>query len=282
VFINHNIDGGRPARQGRWSHRAGVIGPSAAWAFLAVMVLGAAARAGAPAAQNGPARVEFQASDGVRIAADFSRPKKGGPVFLLLHGLGAGRGEWGRLSGLLRERGWGALAIDARGHGESGGPRYTEFRTPAAWAAIEKDLAGALRFLSKKGFPRRRVVLVGASIGANLVLEFAAREKAIPFVVLLSPGVDYQGLRIEGAARAFDRPMILAASLQDAYALRSAELVLEAARHKGTRLLRAQTGHGATMLDGEPNADFEKELLRAMAEAVGTISGASSGTPPSP
>ena len=37
---------------------------------------------------------------------------------------------------MLAERGWGSLALDARGHGESGGPRYTTFRSPEDWARI--------------------------------------------------------------------------------------------------------------------------------------------------
>lgn len=277
----HRIGWRRPGGQGRWSQWRAVIRPIAAWVLLALLVPAAGAAPGG--VKGGVVRVEFPAEDGVRIAAEFSRPRQGGPVFVLLHGLGAGRGEWGRLAGLLRERGWGTLAFDARGHGESGGPRYTEFRTPEAWAAIEKDLAGALRFLSKAGVPRRRVALVGASIGANLVLRYAVRDPQVPFIVLLSPGADYQGLGAEEPAAAFDRPMILAASSEDPYALQSAGLVLRAARHRGTRLLRAGKGHGATMLEAGRNPGFEAELLRAVTETVRATSvGASSGTLPSP
>jgi len=205
--------------------------------------------------------VEFAALDGVRIAGDFRGPRKGAPLFLALHGLGAGRGEWAKFSELSGGRGWGLLAIDGRGHGESGGPRYTGFRGPGDWGQLERDLLGAFIFLDREGVSETDVVLAGASIGANIALRAAVRKKGVPFALLLSPGYDYQGIRLPDPVAAFDRPMLLAASKSDAYAWKSSEAALRAAEHRGSRLLEAASGHGVGMLDGKPNAPFTDELM---------------------
>lgn len=114
-------------------------------------------------------------------------------MFVLLHGLGAGRGEWKRFRSTLSARGYGSLALDARGHGGSGGPGYRTFRSSAAWIRIERDLEAAFAYLGRKNIADERIILIGASIGANLALRASVRRSSSPFVVLLSPGYDYRG-----------------------------------------------------------------------------------------
>ncbi|MFH1723378.1 MAG: alpha/beta fold hydrolase [Elusimicrobiota bacterium] len=266
-----------PLPEGPSSHPGRAFRPSAGWALGLLLALASrlpAAPAGEPDAsaeepgRDAARRVEFVAADKVRIAADFHVPAEGGAVFVLLHGLGAGRGEWGTFSALLAERGWGSLALDARGHGESGGPRYTTFDEPEDWAKIEMDLAAAVKFLDGEGIPPRRVVLAGASIGANLALRAAVRQPAVPFAILLSPGYDYQGILIREPVLAFDRPLIMAASLNDPYALRSAEVVSHFLRHRESWLLRAVSGHGVGMLEGRENRAFVRELMKRIEEKV--------------
>lgn len=286
--------------KGRRAQRGPGFRPSAAWVFFALSgALTACGGTGAdqtvPEPLEAPAvavpveradaaeRVEFRTSDGILIAADFKAPEKGAPVFLLLHGLGAGRSEWKSFIARLSRRGWGSLALDARGHGESGGPRYTEFRTAERWAAIDRDLDAAVGFLKGKGIPPARVVPGGASIGANLALRLAAREKDLPFAVLMSPGYDYQGLRIEEPLRSFDRPLVLAASDTDVYALRSVAFSLRLAKDPETRLFRAVSGHGVGMLDGKENSAFTEALFSRIEELTAArISAAASGSRASP
>jgi len=60
--------------------------------------------------------IEFKARDGTRLAADVVGT---GPTVLLLHGGGQTRGAWHRSATALADRGYRAIALDARGHGES-------------------------------------------------------------------------------------------------------------------------------------------------------------------
>lgn len=62
-------------------------------------------------------RIGFTAN-GLELVADASGPEDGPPV-LLLHGGGQTRHAWGKTAQTLADRGFRAIAVDARGHGES-------------------------------------------------------------------------------------------------------------------------------------------------------------------
>ena len=233
-----------------------------------------AARASAPAPPpkaappvQAPARpevVRFRSEDGVALVADYRTPAAGKPVLVLLHGLGAGRGEWSLFTAALAAKGYGSLAVDARGHGESGGPRYTAFRSPEAWLALEKDVDAAVDFLAKKkGLSSGRIALGGASMGANIAIRAAARLKP-PFALLFSPGIDYQGVEAQPGLVGFGGPVVLAAAADDAYAATSCMALKPLLRDRRSRMLRAASGHGARMFEGPANQPFVRELLKAI------------------
>ena len=192
--------------------------------------------------------VRFKAADGTPLAADYRPPARGRPVLVLLHGVAAGRGEWAPLAEALAKEGYGSLALDFRGHGESGGPGYATFASPEAWAALEGDIRAALRFLASRGVPTRRVGLVGASIGANLAAKAASKEPALPCLALLSPGIEYHGVGIDEDVARFTRPVFFAASPGDRYAFESAAFLRTRVPGGRAAYFQAPEGHGAQML----------------------------------
>lgn len=204
-----------------------------------------------------PRAVRFSTPDGFKLTADFVPPQKGKIAIVFLHGLGAGRGEWRRFASTASDKGFGTLAVDFRGHGESESPSYTTFRTPDAWARLVKDVDGAMRFLEREGIPARRVCLVGASIGANLALKAAAKDGRVACLALLSPGMDYQGVRIEDDVTRFKQPMFLAASRMDPYSFDTLETLRgRVKKGKGAVFAQASQGHGAEMLDSELGSEL--------------------------
>ena len=68
-------------------------------------------------------------------------------------------------------------------------------------------------------------------------------------LVLLSPGIDYRGLRPEAALRRYgDRPAMLVASQEDNYSTNSArELAAAGSGNRDLRILNG-AGHGTNML----------------------------------
>ena len=193
-----------------------------------------------------PQRVSFRTDDGATIAATWYEPSmRPAPAVILVHMLGRSRRDWDSFASRLADAGIGALAIDLRGHGDSpyfGGEAEDH-------SVMVKDLAAARRYLSSRPDVRHaQIGIAGASLGANLAALAAAADPGIASVALLSPSLDYRGLRIEAAVRKYgSRPMLLVVSDDDPYATRSAmELQKTGATRELLSLVAA--GHGTNML----------------------------------
>ena len=104
----------------------------------------------------------------------------------------------------LAAEGIGALALDLRGHGESQGSFGDSL------APMVADVKAARRFLEGRSDVSGRIGLLGASLGANLAALAAADDPAVACLALLSPSLDYRGLRIEAAMRKLGtRPVLM-------------------------------------------------------------------------
>jgi pimeloyl-ACP methyl ester carboxylesterase len=178
--------------------------------------------------------VSFRAGDGVILHADYAA---GDPVAIMVHGVGAGRGEYEAFASTLQARGFGTLALDLRWHGRS---------DDVDWKLAVQDILAAARFVGKK----KRLVLIGGSIGANLCSQALGSLANARALVLLSPGADYRGV---GLSR-FPPRTLAAASPQDAYSYATVQKLQGLVK---IDVLEAKSGHGAQML-GDP--DFAKAL----------------------
>ncbi|OGS18492.1 MAG: hypothetical protein A2219_03610 [Elusimicrobia bacterium RIFOXYA2_FULL_50_26] len=222
----------------------------------------------APAKQWGGrvgAKVQFSSVDGILLSGLFMPPSSPGmKTFILLHGLGSNQEEWQSFIQKLVKRGYGFLSYDARGHGEStldaNGQKisFENFGAPgpgSQWNAMVADLEQAIEFLLKeKKISRKRIGLMGASLGANICIIETGRDKEIPVAVLLSPGLNYAGIvtskAIEGCN---DRPVLIAASPGDTYAWQSSTLLSQAlAKNKKALFVTGEGNrHGVQMFDGK-------------------------------
>src|SRR5262245_59609296 len=68
--------------------------------------------------------VDIAAPDGVTLKATYFDASRPGPVVLLMHMCNTTRSSWEPVALQLAGAGIGALTIDNRGFGESGGPRF--------------------------------------------------------------------------------------------------------------------------------------------------------------
>ncbi|MBI5623555.1 MAG: alpha/beta fold hydrolase [Elusimicrobia bacterium] len=205
--------------------------------------------------------VRVKTKDGWWIVFTYRPGRKGRPVAVLAHGYGSGRAEWAGLALELQAKGWGTVALDLRGHGDSNtGPAgrvdFNFIDSQGTWSDAVADLEAVLEHLRLQKVPLSRTCLVGASIGANLVSLAAARHPGLACSVLLSPGRDYRGVKLD--ENPFPKVRTLAAaSPEDPYAYQT--LVGFEARRSKIKLLEASRGHGVEMLR---DADFNAELLR--------------------
>ena len=210
-------------------------------------------------------RVSFRSDDGVTIAATWYEPStRPAPAVILVHMLNRSRRDWDSFASRLAFSGIGALAIDLRGHGESTGSRPDPANPD--YSVMLRDIVGARRYLaSRADVVPSRIGLVGASLGANLA-ALAGADGSFASVVLLSPSLDYRGLRSEAAIKKHaKRPLLLVASDDDAYARRSA-LELQKAHGSAELLMLNAAGHGTRMFDRAP--DLPQALIEFLRRTV--------------
>jgi pimeloyl-ACP methyl ester carboxylesterase len=117
--------------------------------------------------------VWFRSKD-LRLAADLAGDWSGPPV-LLLHGGGQTRRTWDRTASALSDRGYLAVSVDARGHGESGWSLDGDYEIDD----YANDIRAVVAALN------RPVALVGASLGGMSALLAVAEEPKVPCSALV-------------------------------------------------------------------------------------------------
>lgn len=140
-----------------------------------------------------PEKINLRTADNVNIAGDHYKGLAGSPGVLLLHMMPADKKSWAEFAKKLNKAGFGALAIDLRGHGESeGGPDgWRDFSEEEHQKSVE-DVRAAVDFQISEG--HSKIFLAGASIGANLALQYLAESDRVLAAVLLSAGLNYKGI----------------------------------------------------------------------------------------
>ena len=124
--------------------------------------------------------------DGVRLVADrLGDPDA--PTVVFLHGGGQTRRSWGRAAAAVAARGWQAVTVDLRGHGESDWSADGDYRV----VSFAADVLELLRQLPP------RPVLVGASLGGFTAMLLAGElaPAALRALVLVDivPDIDPSG-----------------------------------------------------------------------------------------
>lgn len=213
-------------------------------------------------------KVSLKTSDGIEIIGDYYTGS-GSKGALFLHMMPATRVSWRGFAPRLQERGYHALAIDLRGHGESaGGPEGYKNFTDEEHQASVRDVRSGVQFLKNKGVIDEELIIVGASIGANLALWYASDHTEIKQIILLSPGLNYKDIETKPLIRRLKvgQRVFFVSSEDDerSYGNNAGmnrelhELVPQGVEKK---LVIYQTaGHGTDMF-GKEKPDLESEIL---------------------
>jgi uncharacterized protein len=136
----------------------------------------------ARAALPGVADVAFTTHDGLTLRGWYAPPAAGPApraVVVLVHGWGDNRVHWMPEMRLLTGNGFGVLAYDSRGSGESDGDLVT------AGDREQEDVVAALDFVSARpDAAGAKIGLVGFSFGSSATALVAARDPRARAVVL--------------------------------------------------------------------------------------------------
>lgn len=124
-------------------------------------------------------------SSGVQLAIDCVGDEHGPPV-ILLHGGGQTRYAWGAAGHALAQRGYQAILVDSRGHGDSDWSPTLDYSINAYVA----DVMSVIRGLAATP------VIIGASMGGQIAMMTAAEHPAAVRALVLvdvTPQVDRDG-----------------------------------------------------------------------------------------
>lgn len=142
------------------------------------------ARAAVGAPPSGFGAVSLTTDDGVPLAAWYAPPQNGAAI-VLVHGSGDSRDDVRAHAEMLARSGFGVLALDLRGHGESGGDANR-----LGWQG-SSDVGAAVRYLQSRG-EVRAIGGLGLSVGGEILLGAASEYPALR--ALVSEGATYRSL----------------------------------------------------------------------------------------
>jgi len=203
-----------------------------------------------------PVDMTLVSEDGVRVAATFYPTEASvPPAVLLVHMWGRDRSDYDTFARELADHGFATLAIDLRGHGGSlsAEERSYEF-DKLGQEDIDRfpnDIRAGIRYLrEREDIDGVRVALIGASVGANASAAYSIDDHLLSGLVLLSPAVDYKGIKAADAIAAFGRrPSFLLSSKSDKVSFHSLPVLKKKAKGKVAMLRIDGDSHGTEMLD---------------------------------
>ena len=154
-----------------------------------------------------PRPVQLLVGDQQLAALYWEPPRRMSPAVLLLPAEGEKKEDWIPLATRLRQEGYGVLALDWSEH------------DPADREALLADARAGFEFLrAQKNIDAARIGLIGAELGADAAVFFAAREPLARLVIALTPTLDDQVPRAAAEPALPNdgfRPLLLVAAAED-------------------------------------------------------------------
>lgn len=193
--------------------------------------------------------VTFPSLDGTSLSGEvYEASSRPAPAVVLVHMLTRSKADWGSLPDRLQEAGITALTFDLRGHGGSAG-------SPQLLTAMVQDVRAAAQWLAaRQGVRPGAIALVGASLGASLSLLAAVELPQVQAIALLSPSLDYRGLRTDlGLVKKVGgRAMWFASSAEDPLALRTLRDFAAETTGPREQVISNTVAHGTALLERDP------------------------------
>ena len=197
---------------------------------------------------RGSRTVTFRGANGRTITALQLEPsQRPAPAVILVPMAGRPKEDWQQVAERLVDANITAFAIDLPGTALP--PEPGEL---TAWRTV---VTASVDYLFSRPEVRGGSIgVAGASLGANLAAAAAATDMRIQALALVSPSLDYRGVRIEAAMRQYgQRPALLLASLKDPYAARSVRTLASGAPGPREVHLAETAAHGTVLLARDPD-----------------------------
>ena len=163
--------------------------------------------------------VTLSTKDGWALAASYlpAQPEK--KTVVLLHDLGKNKEAFSALETSLAQEGFGYLALDLRGYGQSvGGGKASSFAREGVdnpFNKMTRDVDAAIEFLHKKGVKDEDLCVLGAGLGANVAAKSMTFWPDTALLALISPTSNVRDVLTIPAMRLYKGNVLIAAGAAD-------------------------------------------------------------------
>ncbi len=119
------------------------------------------------------------------------------------------------------------IALDPRGHGKSTNLGTYEDFDIYGFKDMKTDITYLKKSVVEPGYPNiESFYIIGASIGSTTAVMAGAQESQVHKIVMISPGMSYQGVDISRALDDYPHDLLAVASSGDSYSAQSASSIL--------------------------------------------------------
>ena len=185
-------------------------------------------------------RITLTTEDGWNLNARYLQAAQGAPTLVLIHTNKSDLTEWEPWFKPMRRYGFGYLAFDLRGHGNSfvmpdgSTTTWRSFSVSGSdneYNRMLRDVDAALTYLSTHSVTGAQTVLVGSVLGANLAIKAGALHPDIPMVIAISPALNVNDVLSVNPLRAYGRrPLLLIAGADRAKQYKEFQLLNDIAK----------------------------------------------------
>jgi dienelactone hydrolase len=216
--------------------------------------------------------VDLVAPDGVGLKGTYFAASRPGPAVLLMHMCNTTRRSWEPVARQLAAAGIGALMIDNRGFGDSGGPRFDPGQPDVLAQLREKwpgDFDAAHQWLvAQPGVDKNRIGVGGGSCGVDNAVKFATRHPEVRSLVLLAGGTDLAGVEYLIAHPGL--PIFTAVAADDQYDSHAPQLMrwfAEVSGNPRNRFVGFADGRHGTEIFG-PHPELPRQIVEWFADTL--------------
>jgi pimeloyl-ACP methyl ester carboxylesterase len=188
--------------------------------------------------------VVVKATDDWILVGDLYLLDTARPTILLLHQLYTDRHSWEPVViPALLAGGYNALAVDVRGHGQTGGAINWDMAISDVQVWLDWMRANSLG----NGF------VMGSSMGSALALVGCGNDPLCRGAIAVSPGWDYYGISVEQTFKALlgERPVLIIYATTDPWPAYGVPMMVEAATGEVTVLDYPGNMHGMDLFTTE-------------------------------
>lgn len=163
--------------------------------------------------------VSLTTSDGWNVAGVYKAAEPDKKTVLLLHDLGKNKEEFTSFAKALAKAGYGYLAIDLRGHGQSKnlGEAYAFAKEGVDndYNKMARDADAALNYLQKQGVKPDDTVVLGAGLGANVAAKSMSFWPDTFALALISPSANNKDVLTIPAMRLYKGNVLIGVAADD-------------------------------------------------------------------